>query len=69
MVEKLKNTKKAKALFGDWEETLILSCMQEIMGEIYVDNQELSVALNRFARSDVVNANPGFQKNQNNNQR
>ena len=28
---------------------------------IYVDNQELSVALNRFARGDVVNANPGFQ--------
>lgn len=40
MVEKLRSTKKAKALFGDWEETLILSCMQEIMGEIYVDNQE-----------------------------
>ncbi len=35
---------------------------------IYVDNQELSVALNRFARGDVVNANPGFEKNQNNNQ-
>lgn len=40
MAEKLMDTKKAESLFGKWEETLIWSCLQRIMGSIYVDCSE-----------------------------
>ena len=40
MAEKLINTKKAVLLFGDWEETLIWSCLQDVMGDIYADCNE-----------------------------
>lgn len=40
MTERLVNTQKAETLFGDWQETLIWSCLQNIMGKIYVDNRE-----------------------------
>ena len=40
MIYKLKNTEKAKDLFGNWEETIIWSCLQNIMGSIYVDDEE-----------------------------
>lgn len=40
MVCKLNDTQKAEKIFGDWQETLIWSCLQKIMGEIYVDNLE-----------------------------
>lgn len=32
------NTLPAAALFGDWEETLIWSCLQGIMGSVYADD-------------------------------
>lgn len=32
--------KKAEPLFGDWQETLIWSCIQGVMGKIYVDSLE-----------------------------
>ena len=32
------NTLPAAALFGDWEETLIWSCLQGIMGNVYADD-------------------------------
>lgn len=37
---KLEDTIKAKKLFGDWQESLIWSCLQKIMGDIYADNEE-----------------------------
>lgn len=38
---KMKNNKKQLAnLFENWEETMIYSCLQGIMGEILVDNEE-----------------------------
>jgi len=40
MVVKINDTKKAEHLFGDWQETLIWSCLQNIMGNIYVDSFE-----------------------------
>ncbi|MGB4659089.1 MAG: GNAT family N-acetyltransferase, partial [Mobilitalea sp.] len=40
MVVKIDNTKKAEPLFCDWQESLIWSCLQNIMGSIYVDNLE-----------------------------
>lgn len=35
---KLEDTTKVEKLFGDWQETLIWSCLQKVMGDIYVDN-------------------------------
>ena len=36
MIYKLADTSKAKNLFGGWEETFVYTCMQKVMGNIYV---------------------------------
>lgn len=36
-VRKLTDTGKARHLFADWEESLIWSCLQGVMGEIYIE--------------------------------
>ena len=36
MIERLENTEAVKKLFDGWEETMIYSCMQGVMGDIYV---------------------------------
>ena len=36
MLFELEDTSKVKELFAEWEETLIFSCLQKIMGKIYV---------------------------------
>ena len=38
------NTLPAAALFGEWEETLIWSCLQGIMGKIYADDRDQPAA-------------------------
>lgn len=38
MVYELKDTRNVSALFKNWEETLIWSCLQGIMGNIYADD-------------------------------
>lgn len=40
MTVKLENTKKAEALFYGWQETIIYSCLQGIMGTVYADHSE-----------------------------
>lgn len=40
MVVKINDTKKVESLFGEWQETLIWSCLQKVMGEIYADSME-----------------------------
>ena len=40
MLFELENTSKVKELFTGWEETLIFSCLQKIMGKIYVTDLE-----------------------------
>lgn len=40
MLFELENTLKIKALFTGWEETMIFSCLQKIMGKIYVTDLE-----------------------------
>lgn len=40
MVFLLEDTKKAEPLLGNWPETLIWSCLQKVMGRIYVDDLE-----------------------------
>lgn len=44
LVQKVIHTKTVEHLFGAWEETLIWSCLQGIMGEIYVDNLESPIS-------------------------
>lgn len=40
MIYKLEDTTKAEHLFANWEETIIWSCLQKVMGEIYTDALE-----------------------------
>ena len=40
MVYELSDTSKAAVLFGDWPETLITSCLQKVMGRVYVTDLE-----------------------------
>lgn len=40
MVRKVTNMSKVETLFDSWEETMIWSCLQGVMGEIYVDEDE-----------------------------
>lgn len=40
MVYELKDTNKVKHIFEGWEETLIYSCLQKVMGKIYVTDLE-----------------------------
>lgn len=40
MVYELKDTKKAELIFAGWEETLIYSCVQQVMGKIFVTDLE-----------------------------
>ncbi len=38
MIYEISNTHNVSSLFGKWEETLIWSCLQGIMGKIYADD-------------------------------
>lgn len=40
MIHLLIDTTKAAHLFKGWEESMIWSCLQKVMGKIYVDNLE-----------------------------
>ncbi|MCR5755837.1 MAG: GNAT family N-acetyltransferase [Acetatifactor sp.] len=40
MLYELTDTSKAACLFKDWQETLIYSCLQKVMGKIFVTNPE-----------------------------
>lgn len=40
MIYEIKETQKVEKLFEGWEETLIYSCLQKVMGKIYVTEQE-----------------------------
>lgn len=47
MVYELKDTSKVKDLFAGWQETLIDSCLQNVMGKIYVT--DVSAPVSAFA--------------------
>lgn len=38
MIYEIKNSHNVSALFDEWEETLIWSCLQGIMGKLYADD-------------------------------
>lgn len=40
MVYELKDTEKAAPLFEGWQESMIWSCLQKVMGKIYTDSPE-----------------------------
>lgn len=40
MLYELEDTSKVKELFASWNETLIFSCLQKIMGKVYVSDTE-----------------------------
>lgn len=40
MIYELKDTNKVKPLFAGWEETMIYSCIQKVMGKIFVTDLE-----------------------------
>lgn len=40
MLYELEDTSKVKELFAGWNETLIFSCLQKIMGKVYVSDPE-----------------------------
>lgn len=40
MIIEMEDTRNARPLFEGWQETLIWSCLQKMMGKIYVDSKE-----------------------------
>ena len=40
MVYEITDTTQVASLFAGWEETLIYSCLQQVMGKIYVTDVE-----------------------------
>lgn len=40
LTKRIKNTSKVKELFAGWQETLIYSCLQNVMGKIYVTDTQ-----------------------------
>lgn len=73
MAVKLENTQKAEDLFGNWQETLIWSCLQKVMGEVYADDidnpQSVMAVLGDFcffagtAKKELVSFRPEAFKN------
>ena len=48
MIRELEDTAKAASLFEGWEETLIYSCLQKVMGKIYVTDPDRPVSAMAF---------------------
>lgn len=44
MIKKVENTKQVEHIFNNCEETIVWSCLQGIMGEVYVDNEKNSIS-------------------------
>ncbi len=44
MIRELEQTKKAAPLFEGWQETMVWSCLQGVMGKIYADPREEPVS-------------------------
>lgn len=44
MITRIEDTRKVAALFEGWQETMIWSCLQKVMGSIYADDRESPTA-------------------------
>ncbi len=49
MVFELNDTSKAESIFAGWQETMIYSCLQRVMGKVYVTDLENPVSAFAFA--------------------
>ena len=49
MIEKLKDPSRAGELFKGWQETMIWSCLQNVMGEIYGDHPSIQAVRQQFS--------------------
>lgn len=54
MVYDLEDTKKAAPLFDGWQETLIYSCLQKVMGHVYVTDTDNPVSAAAFVGSFIL---------------
>lgn len=52
MLYEITDTRNVSSLFGKWEETLIWSCLQGVMGKIYAD--ELIPEMNTDAKDSPM---------------
>ena len=48
MISELNDTSKVEALFAGWEETLIYSCLEKVMGKVFVTDTERPVSAMAF---------------------
>ena len=48
MIFELKDTSKAEALFAGWDETLIWSCLQKVMGKVFVTDTDSPISAMAF---------------------
>lgn len=48
MIYEVQGSDKMEAIFGDWQETLIWSCLQGCMGHLYVTSPDVPVAAKAF---------------------
>lgn len=48
MIYEVKDTKQVKHLFENWEESMVWSCMQGIMGHVYAKNTEVPLSAMAF---------------------
>lgn len=48
MIYELNDTSKAEGLFEGWDETLIWSCLQKVMGKIYVTDPQMPMSAMAF---------------------
>ena len=71
MIFELEDTSKAEALFEGWEETLIYSCLEKVMGKVFVTDKESPASAMAFVgcfaflagepdRELIVNKPEGF---------
>ncbi len=49
MVFELKDTSKAEPVFAGWEETMIYSCLQKVMGKIFASDPDAPVSAMAYA--------------------
>lgn len=68
MIYELKDSEKGKAIFEGWQETMIYSCLQKVMGHIYVtdfENPKSAVAIvGCFAFTQEKQIGSLFKRNQ-----
>ena len=50
MIYEVKGTAEVKKIFSGWQETMIQSCLQGIMGHLYADRRAQKTQLNMLTK-------------------